>query len=343
MALSYSKVVIRGEQLLPFQTLLLTKDSSVADGYVGFEPGAKEGSVWTETSQSVTEKAYTGDAVSDDTSLAMVDNKIIYAKTVFEQIIKQTSLTNSIFSEDMGVGAEKVRSKTFEDLATKSFSGAIANQQMINRWQGATAATKAAIAALVPGAGQGSISAATQAKIAALPTALRDGFFAAMVYNTWRANAVAGLGEYIKVDAGTITAANIAAEYAKVYAAIPADVLADTDKPVVICAPLAHRQLMRTANNSVGAASNQNFLFETDGVDSRCSYNGVPVCFVNLPANVMIAHPSKALFINADAVNEDANFMEIGQQANGADHVYFKNVYSYAHAVQNQSRNVLYS
>jgi len=125
--------------------------------------------------------------------------------------------------------------------------------------------------------------------------------------------------------------------------AIPADVLADTDKPVVFEAPLAHRQLMRTANNSVGAASNQNFLFENDGVDSRCSYNGVPVSFVNLPANVIIAHPSKSLFINADAVNEDANFMEIGQQANGADHVYFKNVYSYAHAVQNQARNVLYS
>ena len=51
---------------MPFQTLLLTKDSSVADGYVGFEPGAKEGSVWTETNQSVTEKAYTGDAVSDE-------------------------------------------------------------------------------------------------------------------------------------------------------------------------------------------------------------------------------------------------------------------------------------
>lgn len=342
MALSYSKVVIRGEQLLPFQTLLLTKDTSVADGHVGFEPGAKEGSVWTETSQTVTEKAYTGDAVSDDTTLAMVDNKIIYAKTVFEQIIKQTSLTNSIFSEDMGVGAEKVRSKMFEDLATTSFSGAIANQQKINRWQGATTATKAAIAALIPGAGQGSISAATQTKVAALPTALRDGFFAAMVYNTWRASAVAGLGEYIKVGGSVITAANIAAQYALVYAAIPADVLADTDKPVIIFAPLAHRQLMRTANNSVGAASNQNFLFENDGVDSRVSYNGVTVSFVNLTTDIMIAAPAKALFINADATNEDANFMEIGQQANGADHVYFKNVYSYAHAVQNQARNVLY-
>ena len=339
MALSYSKVVIRGEQLLPFQTLLLTKDSSVADGFVGFEPGAKEGSVWTETSQSVTEKAYTGDAVSDDTNLAMVDNKIIYAKTVFEQIIKQNTLTNTIFAEDMGVGAEKVRSKTFEDLATKSFSGAIANQQMINRWQGATTATKAAIASLTPGAGQGSISAATQAKIASLPTALRDGFFAAMVYNTWRANAVASLGEYIKVDGTTITASNIDAEYAKVYAAIPADVLADTDRPVVFEVPLNHRQLAIQSNKLRGATIEPNFVIEGDKV----TYNGVPVSFVNLPANVIIAHPSKALFINADAVSEDANFMEIGQQANGSDHVYFKNVYSYAHAIQNQARNILYS
>jgi hypothetical protein len=44
--------------------------------------------------------------------------------------------------------------------------------------------------------------------------------------------------------------------------------LNDTDKPVVIEAPLAHRRVMRTANNSVGAASNQNFLFENDAVDS---------------------------------------------------------------------------
>jgi hypothetical protein len=40
----------------------------------------------------------------------------------------------------------------------------------------ATAGTKAAIAALVAGAGQGAISTATKAVVAALPTTLRDGF-----------------------------------------------------------------------------------------------------------------------------------------------------------------------
>jgi len=342
---NYTSVKIRGEQILPFQTLLLTKDSSVADGFVGFEPGAKEGSVWTESNETVTEIDYTGAPITESDLDAMIafDNKIYYAITEYRKLVKMNGLHNTIFSEDMGTGAEKQVSKKFMDYATESFSGAISNMQMINRWQGATVATKAAIAALTPGAGANQISAATQAKIAALPTSKRDGFFAVVVYNSFRTNAVAAKGEYIKVDGTTITESNIAAEYAKIYKAIPADVLNDTDKPVVIEAPLAHRQFMRTANNSVGAASNQNFLFESDSIDSKASYNGVAVSFVNLPANVMIAHPSKSLFINADAVNAESNFMEIGKMANGSDWVYFKNVWAYNHAVMNQSRNVLYS
>lgn len=342
---NYNAVKIRGEQILPFQTLLLTKDSSVAEGYVGFEPGAKEGSVWTESTETVSEIDYTGAPVTEADLDAMIafDNKILYAITEFRKVVKMNGLHNTIFSEDMGVGAEKQVSQTFLNYATESFSGAIANQQMINRWQGVTVATKAAIAALVAGAGANQISASTQAKVASLPIAKRDGFFAILVYNTFRANGVAAKGEYIKLDAVAITAANIASEYARIYAAILPDVLNNTDTPVIIEAPLAHRQLMRTANNSVGASSNQNFLFEGDAIDSKCSYNGVAVSFVNLPTNVVIAHPTKALFINADAVNEDSNFMEIGKMANGSDWVYFKNVWAYNHAVMNQNRNVLYS
>jgi hypothetical protein len=46
-----------------------------------------------------------------------------------------------------------------------------------------TAGTKAAIAALVAGAGQGAISTATKAVVAALPTTLRDGFLVGTLYN----------------------------------------------------------------------------------------------------------------------------------------------------------------
>jgi hypothetical protein len=65
---------------------------------------------------------------------------------------------------------------------------------------------------------------------------------------------------------------------------------------------------------------------------------------MKLPANVMIAHPSKALFINADAKNEKSNFMEIGRWPQQfLTGFYFKNVWAYNHAVMNQNRNVLYS
>ena len=339
MPVAYSKVTVRGAQILPFQTAILLKDSSIADGYVGFEPGEKEGSVWTETNQSVTEKSYTGDAVSDDTTLAMVDNKVYYTPTVYEQIVKQNTLRNTIFAGDMKLGAENYNSQQFINLATKTFSDAISNQQRINRWQGITIATKAAIAALAPGAGAGLISATTQAKIAALPIALRDGFFASVVYNTFRASAVAARGEYVKVDGTTITASNIDAEYNKLYEKIDPNVLIDTEKPFVIEAPLAHYQLAIQSNKLRGATIEPNFVF--DG--GKVTYNGVPVSYVNLPPNVLIGHPSKALFINADAANPDTNFMEIGKMANGSDHTYFKNVYAYSMAVMNQARNVLYS
>jgi hypothetical protein len=77
---------------------------------------------------------------------------------------------------------------------------------------------------------------------------------------------------YIKVAGATITSANIAAEYAKIYEAIPVVQREDTLNPY-INAPLAHKALIKIANNSVGAASNKNFLDE-GGV---CSYNDIKI------------------------------------------------------------------
>jgi hypothetical protein len=72
-------------------------------------------------------------------------------------------------------------------------------------------------------------------------------FFAKVLYDN------AAIGGYIKVTGTTVTSANIAAECAKIYSVIPEN-LADTVSPVVIYAPRA-KQLIRIANNSVGAAT----------------------------------------------------------------------------------------
>jgi hypothetical protein len=80
---------------------------------------------------------------------------------------------------------------------------------------------------------------------------------AVSLYNSFNATKAAGLGKYIKVAGSVVTSANIAAEYAKMYSAIPVVQRDDTVNPFVFNAPLSHKAFIKIANNSVGAASNK--------------------------------------------------------------------------------------
>jgi hypothetical protein len=76
--------------------------------------------------------------------------------------------------------------------------------------------------------------------------------------------------------------------------------------PYILNAPLAHKAI-KIANNSVGAASNKNFL-EEGGV---CSYNDIKINFVELPAGIVIGAPKGSLQLNMDLQSDD-NSMEVG-------------------------------
>ena len=174
-----------------------------------------------------------------------------------------------------------------------------------------------------------------------MPTNLIDSIPAVLLYNASQAKVTpgAGLGDYKKVlSIATITAATIAAEYSKLYNTLDPKVLAN--EKVVIFAPLAHRQLMMTANNSVGAASNQNFTFSGDGMDAKAYYNGIEVKFKPL-SGFMIAAPSKYLKLLMDLTG-DVSRLEVDKQANGSDFYYYKNVQAYACWVTNQRYITLY-
>jgi len=126
-----------------------------------------------------------------------------------------------------------------------------------------TTAQKAAIAALTPGAAQGSISAGAQTLAAAMPTTLVNSIPATILYNASNSKVVAGagLGDYIKVPSiASVTSATIAAEYAKMYAIAPSKVVNNTTNVPFIYAPLGDLQLIKIANNAVGAAQQVNFL-----------------------------------------------------------------------------------
>lgn len=331
------KVVVRGKQIEELALELLFKDKSIANKYIVLNTGTKHGMVKTETSTVATEQAYTGDALTADGGFNLFDYQIDLVKSETKIDILQDTLRNTIFDEDMSAGAANIDSSKFMQLAASQLGARVENNAQKQRWQGVTAATKTAIAALIPGAGQGSISAAGQTKIAALTPSLRNGFLATAIYNSSNATKTAGLGTFIKVAGTAITAANIAAEYAKIYAAIPVVERENLDNPFILNAPLSHKGFMKVANNAVGAASNQNFLFD-GGI---CTYNDIVVNFVQLPEDVVLGAPNNSLSIEMDLESDD-NTMEVGEYANGSDKKYFRNVNAWAVHVARQASNVLY-
>jgi hypothetical protein len=150
-----------------------------------------------------------------------------------------------------------------------------------------------------------------------------------------KASAGAGIGDYKKVlSISAITSATIAAQYALLYATLQPKVLKQED--ITIYAPLAHLQLIKIANNAVGAAQQVNFLVEGDSV----SYNGIKILFKPL-VGFMIASPAKYLHILMD-LTSDISQLKTGENANGAETMWYKNVQAFATWCTNQRYITLY-
>jgi hypothetical protein len=331
------KVAVRGAQIAEIAVEQLYKDSSIADGIIELNTDSKHGVVKTETSNDVNEQAYTGQALTADGNFTLFDYQVNLVKGEFKVDILNDTLRDTIMGEDMAKGAANIDAPRFMQLAADQLGAKMAYKAQVQRWTGVTAATKAAIAALVAAAGQGSISTATKTAVAALPTTLRDGWLAVSLYNALNATKTAGLGKYIKVAGAVITSANIAAEYAKIYELIPTVQRDDSEKPFVLNAPLAHKALIKIANNSVGAASNKNFLDEGGVI----SYNDIKINFVELPTGIVIGAPKGSLALNMDLQSDD-NTMEVGEYAGGSDVKYFRGINAWACHVSRQEFNVIY-
>jgi hypothetical protein len=149
------------------------------------------------------------------------------------------------------------------------------------------------------------------------------------------------IGAYIKVTGTTVTAANIAAEYAKIFAAIPAEILADTLSPVMMYAPYAHRQLMKIANNAVGAAQQVNFLVEGAGDNEKIYYNGIEIAFVPLPTGFVYCQRPAAISWNTDLVDDVAR-VEVGKTQNDGDTKFLRAIYTLNAHVGQANKGVLY-
>lgn len=304
--------------------------------------GHKSGLDVYESSAEITFSAANYGPVTADNVNLKAQKSIVNLKTFnVEGIIDESSLKGTRFEKSMKAGAYNVVSDEFDQKVLIQVQPAVGAKLESWVWNGATAATKAAIAALVPGAGQGSVSAGAQALVAAMPTTLFDSVPATMIYNDSQSKAVpgAGLGDYLKVAGTTVTTANIVAEYVKKYNAIPNDVLVMTgDAAPVIFAPKAHYKLIKSVNRVQGAALQENFVGNSF---NDMYFNDVKIIFVDLVGFAIVAQKMNLKLV-MDLLSDSSQLI-IEKEANASTRRILKLINSMTTWVVKQKWNVLYN
>ena len=304
--------------------------------------GHKSGLDIYESSAEITFTAANYGPVTADNVNLKSQKSIVNLKTFnVEGIIDESSLKGTRFERSMKAGAYNVVSDEFDQKVLIQVQPAVGAKLESWVWDGATTATKAAIAALVPGAGQGSISAGAQALVAAMPVTLFDSIPATMLFNDSQSKTVpgAGLGEYIKVAGTTVTTANIVAEYVKKYNGIPDKVLVLTgeDAPVIF-APKSHYKMIKSVNRVQGVALQENFV----GTSFNDMYfNDVKIIFVDLVGFSIVAQ-KKNLKLVMDLLSDSSQLI-IEKEANASTRRILKLINSMTTWVVKQKYNVLYN
>ena len=304
--------------------------------------GHKSGMDIYESSAEITFTAANYGQVTADNVNLKAQKSIVNLKTFnVEGIIDESSLKGTRFEKSMKAGAYNVVSDEFDQKVLIQVQPAVGAKLESWVWDGATTATKAAIAALTPGAGQGSISAGAQALVAAMPVTLFDSIPATMLYNDSQSKTVpgAGIGEYIKVAGTTVTTANIVAEYVKMYNAIPDKVLVMTgDDAPIIYAPKAHYKLIKSVNRVQGVALQENFV----GTSFNDMYfNDVRIMFVDLVGFSIVAQ-KKNLKLVMDLLSDSSQLI-IEKEANASTRRILKLINTMTTWVVKQKYNVLYN
>lgn len=280
--------------------------------------------------------------VTDDNVDLKLQKSTVNLKTFnVEGILDESSLFGTRPEKSMKAGAFNVVSDEFDQRVLIQVQPAVGAKLESWVWNGATAATKTAIAALTPGAGQGSITAAAQTKVAAMPTTLFDSVPVTMLYNDSQSKATpgAGLGDYIKVTGTTVTTSNIVAEYVKIYNAIPNDVLVmmGEDAPVIF-APKAHYKLIKSVNRVQGAALQENFVGSSF---NDMYFNDVKIIFVDL-VDFVIAAQKYNLKLVMDLLSDSSQLI-IEKEANASTRRILKIINTMTTWVTRQKWNVLYN
>lgn len=338
MAIVSNSIDILGVAAEPIVEEILFVNNTLDKGLVTFEDDVKAETIFTEADATATMQAWTSGEPTSSGSLNSWDVKVTPSKVMFYQEFDPNTLRFTRYKRSMKQGAWETFSTEFEQVVIGGiYAKRISLSAERNFWLAATTATKATIAGLTPGAGQTSIGTEEQAMVAASlgEEGLFDGLLTKILYNNSRATGTAQVGERVKVAGTTITSTNIKAEYDKIYAAIPSEVLQNGELPIIY-APYSHKQLITIFNNNV-ANYKDAFAVSGDGY----GFNGLKIEFVPFPEDVLLCAKKEHLFWVTD-LQSDVNTVKMDYIAANREDMFLKSVMSEGAHVANQKYNVLY-
>lgn len=332
LTITYNPIEFKGPHFQEIFTEVLFMNNTISNGIVRFLPDIKTETALTEAAASVTIQAYKSRPVSGDAAGTLTIKD--YITRPVQLMLYDEFTPNDFKYTRFGQDAPKGAFNNISDDLNRLILELYGKQQSLKAeslfWHGAKTSTKSTVAGLTPGAGQTSVSAAHQAYVASAPTSLFDGIVTRLIYDR------GAVGKRIKVAGTTITTSNIAAEYAKVFAVIPAVLLQQQNRSnLYYYVPYSHMAMIDICNTNATYRD----LFRV--ANGKYYYNNIEIQFVPMPEDTIIASTWSNLCWGTDTL-DDLSFIKLDLiQANSED-LFLKSVFTQETAIVNAPQIVLY-
>lgn len=326
--ITYSPVEFTGTYFEEIFMEVLFQNETVSQNKVRLITDIKAQTILTEMDVDTTIQAYICGSPTPTGSININDAILNPCKQMSYNEFCPDDLRYSRFATQMRAGAWEIMPEEWLRIVMEQYGTKTSRLIEENYWNGATTATKAAVAALSVGP---NLTAEEKAYVAAAPTTLCDGVLTYLIYNN------GAVGSSIDVVGTTITSTNIWDEYKKVYAVIPTVLLQSSNiGDLRIFAPENHKQLISIYNTD--QLYRDKFTMDAQG---NFFFLGVKIEFVPLAANTMIAGRWSDLILGTD-LTSDFSYVKVDVVTNNADTRFIKQVFTSAAAVMTQTQKVCY-
>lgn len=331
--ITYSPIEFTGPAYEEIFNEILYMNGTIEKGLVRLIDNINTETILTESNITKIEQAYVETPVGTESSgnLTMTD-KILkpYSYMMYQRFSPKDFVMSRFGKPNGGNTAFPKITDEFIRFVVERFGKSEAEKMEARFWNGATTATKAAIAALTAGTANNEVSTAEKAYVAAAPSTLIDGILTKLI------GTYAATKARIKVAGTTITTANIAAEYAKVYAAmLPQLLQPNYADEVVMFVPHNNLQII----NATNAAALYRDVFNV--ANGTYTYAGVKLEFVPLPNNAIIAGKKMDLVWGCDITAPDT-FLKVDYIAADSEQMFIKGPYTQESAFVQAQQFVVY-